>query len=230
MKAGRNYFALIAEAHVPALTSGQVDITPKFIVSATELAGAVFIAPNAGAAGFLTVTIGNTYAVGDEVRITVTSNLTSRQFYRKSFVHIVQQGGTSVTVIATALASAIAKEAGSLNSPFASATNALGVITITQQDDDKQGLKGFVNTDSALGTITNVPTLTVISEGQPSDLVDRGIDSADINLASYDTVRIDLHADAAIPFIDSEGATAREIYWYGTPGNGAAFAALINSL
>ena len=229
MKAGRNYFALIAEAHVPANVGGVVDLTPSFKVQKSELISAINILPVVGVAGYLTVTIAGTYAVGDEVRITVTSNLTSRQLYRKSFTHIVQSGATSVTDIATALANAIAKEAGSLNSPFASATNVAGVITITQQDDDKQGLKGFVNTDSALGTIANVPTLTVISEGQPSDLVDRGIDSADINLASYDTVRIDLHADAAIPFIDSEGATAREIFWFGTPGNGAGLATLINS-
>lgn len=230
MKIGRNYFALIAEAHVPALTGTEVDITPSFIVQADELAGAVFIAPVPGAPGFINFTIGGTYAVGDDVRITITSNITNRQLYRKSYVHTVEAGGTATTAIATALGAKIAADLNQSNTPYSNVVVLGSVITVTQLDDDKQGLKSVEYTDSALGNIVAVATPTVISEGQPSDLIDRGIDAANINLAFYDTVRIDLHADAAIPFIDSEGATAREIYWYGTPGNGAAFAALINSL
>jgi len=229
MRIGRDYFALIAEGHVPANTNGEVDLTPSFKVQKTELKYAVLIAPNAGTAGNLVFTLAGTYAVGDKLRLTITSNLTNRQLYRKSFVHEVQAGGTSVTAIATALANAMNKEAGSLNSPIASAVNAAGVITVTQQDDDKQGLKGFNFTDSALGTIALVANLTSISEGQPSDLVDRGIDASEINLAQYDTVRIDLHAEVANPFIDSEGANSKEIYWYGTVGNGAGLVTLINT-
>jgi hypothetical protein len=227
-KIGRSYFALIAEGHTPANTGGLVDLTPSFKVQKSELISALNIAPVTGVAGKLVVTIAGTYAVGDLVRITITSNLTGRQLYRKTFVHTVVSGGTSVTAIATALANKIAAEVGS-NSPFASATNAAGVITITQVGDDKVGLVGYVYTDSAAGTIANVPTTTTISEGQPSDLVDRGIDSSEINLAAYDTVRIDLHAENAIPFIDAEGAVAKEIYWFGTPGEGSTLATLINS-
>ena len=229
MKTGRNYFALIAEAHVPANVGGLVDLTPSFKVQKTELVSAISYGPTAGVAGFLTVTVAGVYAVGDTVRLTVTSNLVGRQLYRKTFAHTVLVGATTVTDIANALTAKIAAEAGSLNSPFASATNVAGVITITQQGDDKKGLIGLTYTDSAAGTIVNVPTATVISEGQPSDLVDKGIDADDINLATYDTVRINLAAEVAMPFIDSKGATAKEIYWYGTVGNGAGLATLINS-
>ena len=43
----------------------------------------------------------------------------------------------------------------------------------------------------------------------------------------WTTLRITLHSEAAIPFIDSQGATAKEIYWYGTPADAAALALLI---
>jgi hypothetical protein len=227
-KIGRNYFAIIAEAHTPANTGGIVDLSPKYSAEKAELKSAIFIAPAVGVAGYLTVTIAGTYAVGDLVRVTITSNLIGRQQWRKSYVHTVVAGGTSVTAIATAIAALIAADVAP-DSPYASATNVAGVITVTQAGDDKRGLVGYVYTDSALGTIVNVPTVTVYSEGQPSDLVDRGVDASDINLASYDTVRIALQVGAAIPFVDSIGATAREIYWFGTPGEGANLATLINT-
>jgi hypothetical protein len=228
MKIGRNYFALIAEGHTPANTGGLVDLTPSYIVEKTELKSALFVAPAAGTPGEFEVTFGGAYVAGDLVRLTVTSNLVSRQLYRKSYSYEVQAGDT-VTDIAAYFANAISKEVGSLNSPYSSATSALGVLTVVQEDDDKQGLIVYDYTDSAAGTIAVVSTPTVISEGQPSDLIDRGIAADDINLASYDTVRIALEADAAIPFIDSVGATAREIYWYGTPGEGGPLATLINT-
>ena len=228
-KIGRNYFAIIAEAHVPAVTNGNVDLSPGFIVPKTELKSAINIVPAVGAAGFLTITLAGTYAVGDFIRVTITSNLTSRQAWRKSYTHTVQAGSTTVTLIAAAIAAQIAADVPEFDSPYSAAISAAGVITVTQKDDDKRGLVGYVHTDSALGTIANVPTATVISEGQPSDLVDRGIAAGDINLAQYDTVRIDFHGETAIPFIDSVGATAKEIYWFGTPGNGAGLATLINT-
>lgn len=227
-KVGRNFFAILTEGHTPANTGGIIDLSPSYKVSKEELKSALFVAPAAGTAGFLTITLAGTYAVGDKVRVTITSNLTSRQAWRKSYVHTVQAGATSVTDIATAIAKLIKSDVGS-NSPYADATNAAGVITVTQVGDDKNGLVGYVHTDSAAGTIANVPTPTVISEGQPSDLVDRGVDAGEISLAQYDTVKIALEHNAAIPFIDSVGSTAKEIYWYGTPGEGAALATLINS-
>ena len=230
MNTGRKYFALLAEGHTPADTAGIVDVTPGFKVPKTELKSAIFVAPVVGVAGYLTVTVAGTYSVGDELRLTITSNITSRQQWRKSYNHVVEAGATSVTAIATAIAKRVAADiAAGPDTPYVSATNAAGVITITQFDDDKNGLVGYVYTDSASGTFVNVPTATVISEGQPSDLVDKGIAVGDINLASYDTVRINFHSETAIPFIDSVGATNKGIYWYGTAGEGAAFAALVNS-
>jgi hypothetical protein len=226
-KLGRNYFAIIAEGHTPANTGGIIDLSPKYKVAADNLKKALFIAPAVGAAGYLTITIAGVWAVGDQVRITITSNLISGQLWRKSYVHTVVAGGTSVTSIATALKNLIKADI-SATAPYASATNAAGVITVTQLGDDKRGLKGYVWTDSAAGTIVNVATATVISEGQPSDLIDKGISADDITNASFDTVRIVLVADAAIPFIDSVGGTAREIFWFGDTGEGANLATLIN--
>jgi len=223
---GREYFAIIAEGYVPANTGGVIDLSPKYSARATELDGGILIAPAAGTPGFLTITLAGTYAVGDRVIITITSNITGKQLFRRSYEHIVQSGATSVTAIAAALA---AKITGSItvDGPIATATSAAGVITVTQSGDDMHGLVGYVDTDSAAGTIANVPTATVLSEGQPSDLVDKGIDPSEINLASYDTVRISLRAEASIPFIDSVGATAKEIYWFGTVGNGVGLVAIL---
>jgi len=226
-KIGRNYFALLNGAsNTPANTGGVINLTEKFPVQASELKSAISIAAVVGVAGFLTVTIAGTWAVGDLVRLTITSNLTSRQQWRKSYVHVVQAGATSVTAVATALRKLVQADI-SATAPYASATNVAGVITITQLDDDKRGLVGYVYTDSAAGTIVNVPTATVISEGQPSDLVDRGIPAGDITLASYTTVRLEFHSEAAVPFIDSVGANSKEIYWYGTPAQAAALVALV---
>lgn len=226
-KLGRNYFAIIAEGHTPANTGGIIDLSPKYKVAADNLKKALFVAPAVGVAGYLTITIAGVWAVGDQARITITSNLISGQLWRKSYVHTVVAGGTSVTSIADALAALIAADI-SATAPYASADNVAGVITVTQLGDDKRGLKGYVWTDSAAGTIANVATATVISEGQPSDLIDKGISADDITNASFDTVRIVLVADAAIPFIDSVGGTAREIFWFGDTGEGANLATLIN--
>ena len=229
--AGRNYFALIAEGHTPLLAAdGTIDLTPGYVVPKTSLIKAIFVAPVApptAAAGFLTTTFAGTYVSGDFIRLTVTSNLTNRQQWRKSYVYSVVSGDT-VTDIAAAFAALISADMGE-NSPYASAVSALGVLTVTQKGDDKRGLVGYEYTDSAAGTIALVSTLTVYSEGQPDDLVDKGIDAMAINLASYDTVRIAANPEAPIPFIDAVGAVAKEIYWFGTPGQGAPLETLVNS-
>jgi len=232
MISGRNYFSLLNEAgNLPASagTPAKINVTAQFNPFRSELKSAISIAQVVGTAGFLTVTFaGGGYAVGDLVRLTITSNLTSRQAWRKSYVHTVQAGLTSVTNIADAFTAMIQADVNNiLNSPYSAVANVAGVLTVTQLDDDKQGLVGYTFTDSAAGTIASVPTITVISEGQPSDLIDRGVDAADITLANYTTVRITLHSEVAIPFIDSQGATCKEIYWYGTPAQAAALVALI---
>lgn len=225
---GRNYYAIIAEGHTPANTAGLVDLSPQHVVQKSELISAIFIAPVTGVAGILTITFAGAYAVGDFIRVTITSNLTSAQVWLKSYTHTVQAGATTVTDVADAFSALISADVSS-TSPYASAANVAGVLTVTQFGDDKRGLIGYVFTDSAAGTVVNVPTPTVVSEGQPDDLVDRGIDVDDINNATFDTVRIDLRSEAAIPFIDAIGAVTREIYWYGDTGEGQNLADLINA-
>jgi len=224
---GRNYFPLVTVIPVPAAAGGIIKLTPQYEVPLASLSEAFLIVPAVGAAGFQTVTFAGTYAVGDEIRLTITSNLTSRQLWRKSYNYVVP-AGFSLTSIAAAFTAMVQADVNNpLNSPYASVTSALGVMIITQFDDDKQGLVSYTFTDSASGTIGAVSTLTVISEGQPSDLTDRGVDTDDITLAAYDTVRMVLKADAPIPFIDSDGKTVKEIYWYGTPGDGVGLVAQI---
>jgi len=226
---GRDYFTAVAPiGHVPALTAGVIDLTPSLKFKKSELVSALSISPAVGAAGYSEITLAGTYAVGDQIRLTLTSNLESRQFFRKSFVYTVQAGATAVADIASAIAGLIDAVAG-IDSPIASATSALGVITVTQNGDDKRGIVVVDWTDSAAGTIAVATTQTVYSEGQPDDLRDKGVAEADIDRATFDTVRIELQAEAQIPFIDSVGATAREIYLYVDATTGAAIATLINT-
>ena len=225
--AGRNYFAIVAEGFDTTEANGIITLSPGFQFPSTSLKKALLIAPAVGSAGDLEFTFANTYVVGDSIRLTFTSNLTNRQQWRKSYVYSVVSGDT-VTDIAAAFASLISADMG-MNSPYASAVSALGVLTVTQKGDDKRGLVGYEYTDSASGTIALVSTLTVYSEGQPSDLVDKGVDAGDIGLAQYDTVRIAANVETPIPFIDAVGAVATEIYWYGTVGKGAALVTQVNT-
>ena len=232
MISGRNYFALIAPIapFLPAQsgTPAKVSVTDQFNPFRSELKAVVSIPQAVGVAGFLTVTFAGAYAVGDLVRLTIVSNLTSRQLFRKSYVHTVQAGLTTPTDIANAFTAMIQADVNNpLNSPYSAVSNVAGVMTVTQFDDDKRGLVSYTFTDSAAGTIVSVPTATVISEGQPSDLIDKGIDPALITAANYTTLRITFHNEVAIPFIDSQGATCKEIYWYGTVAQAAALAGLI---
>jgi len=227
---GRDFFPLIAEGHTPANTGGMIDLTPEFIVPAHTLKGATNIVAASGVAGNIAYTFGGTFAVGDKIRITIVSNLVSGSVYRKSFLHEVEAGATDLADIADAFEAKMAVDVANTNAPLASAVAAAAVLTVTQKGDDKRGLTTEVWTDSAAGTVTPVNTPTTISQGQPSDLVDAGIDPDDINLAAYDTCRIVFDADRPAPYIDSRGVEVREIVWFGTPTEGVALAALINAL
>ena len=226
---GREIFALIAEGHTPANTGGVIDLTPEFKVPAHTLKNALNIVAAAGTAGYITYTFAGTYAVGDQIRITVSSNLTSGQKWNKSYLLEVESGDTN-NDLATKMAAKMAIDVSNANAPYASATPSTNTVVLTQKGDDKRGLSSVEWTDSAAGTIAGVLTATVISEGQPSDLIDAGIDADDINLAAYDTCRIVMDADSASPFVDSRGSVVREIVWFGTPTEGAALATLINAL
>lgn len=237
MISGRNYFSLLnPSTNTPASTGtpAKINVTDNFNPFRSELKAVVSLAAAVGTAGFQTVTFGGAYAVGDEIRLTITSNLVSRQLWRKSYVHTVQAGGTALAAISAAFAALVQADVNNvLNSPYASVVDNGGNIVITQFDDDKRGLVAYTFTDSAAGTIGAVLTPTVISEGQPSDLEDRGVSADDIAaygpipVGGFTTLRITLHSEVAIPFIDSQGATAKEIFWYGTAAQAATLAGLI---
>jgi hypothetical protein len=196
MEVGRDYITLVAPGHTPALASGKVDLSPSFVVDATTLKGATFIAPDAGSASTATLTIGGTYVAGDVIK--VTKNL-------------IQADGES------------------LETPY-NATVLGSVVTVTAKEDDKHALLFFVSKTSTLGTIVASAVSTTISEGNPSDLLDKGVPASEITLASYDTVRILYEPLVAQPFIDTKVARQIELFWYGDPGEGAALETLINSL
>ena len=228
----RDYFAILAEAYVPSVTgSGSnavINISPDYSVPLWWVSEAVTVVAAAGTAGDAVVTFAGTYAIGDFVRVTLTTQARSSQVLTKSYTHTVQSGATSVTAVATAFAALITADINAgLSEYYASAINAAGVLTITQAEPESKAIQCVAYTDSAAGTAVVVVTPTVVSEGQPSDLVARGIPAGDINLASYDTVKFIVAADAASPFIDSQGKTVREIYWYGSNPQGAVLAGLI---
>jgi hypothetical protein len=231
MKVGRDFFPLIAEGHVPANTGGLVDVTPSFIVPEDEFNGATFIAPAAGVNYSLTVTFAGTYAVGDQITVSVSSNDRSVQKWNKPYRYTVPAGGTAVADIAAAIVAKIQidAESGMDPAPY-TATSAAGVVTITAKNDDSVGISATAWTNSSAGTVVASAASGTISEGQVQDLIDKGIDPSQINLADYDTVRINYVPKTPIGDIDAKVPRAREIYWYGTPGTGANFATLINSL
>ena len=226
-KIGRNFAVIFTEGHAPANTGGIVDLSPEFKVEKSELKSAILIAPQAGTPASYDVTIAGAYVVGDQITVSVQSNETSNQIWLKSYKHIVQQGATSNNAIAAAIGNKIAADAAN-DAPY-TVSVAANVITITAINDDKQALTGQVYTNSSAGTVVGVLTPAVISEGQPQDLIDKGVDPSKINLAAYDTVVIDYEADAPIGSIDAVTGNARELRWYGTPGNGAALVTLINT-
>lgn len=226
MNVGRDFIPILAEGHVPSLTAGVIDLAPDFKVPASTLKNAVFIAPAAGTAFNFSVTIGGTYVVGDEIVVTVLSNDNSTQKWRKSYKYVVPAGGTANNSIAAAINQLIQADAIG-DAPYTSSV-AANVVTITHKEDDSKGLEGIGFTNSTAGTIAIGALTGTISEGNPQDLIDRGIDPNDINNASYDTVRIIYEAEAPVASIDSNGPRLREIFWYGDTGTGANLATLIN--
>jgi len=189
----------------------------------------------AGVAGTAIVTMTGTFVAGEQVRLTL-SLPNSTQRINKSYVHTVLTGGTSVTAVAAALAALVTADIAAGLPAVATATSALGVLTLTQSSTTGAVIGGTgagypVNVvayaDSAAGVATVTGTATTQSEGTPADLLAAGVDPADITLASYSTVLLKAKIDAAIPFIDSEGKTVKEIKFYSTP---AITAALIAAL
>ncbi len=175
-----------------------------------------------GVAGTAIVTFGGTYVAGDQVKITM-SLPGSTQRVIKNYSYTVPTGGT-VTSIAAYFASAITTDIAAGTDALATAANVAGVLTITQSSVMKEvigesAVNGVVTayTDSAAGTAVVTDTATTIEQGTPAVLLANGVDAADITLATYSTVNLVAGVDAAIPFIDSDGKTVKEIKFYSTP-------------
>lgn len=214
----RKTIAIVSNAALsvaPVNTNGMVTLAPDFVVPEAALANvsAINIGQQAGTAGYVEITFAGTYLAGDQAKVTISSNLTSRQKFRKTYTVDVLAGATGTTAIAVSLVSKIQREidAGLIDYPFASVSNSSGVVTVTQVGDDSHGLEVFVYTASASGTIGSVITDTVISEGQPSDLTDAGIPADKVTEANYSTVLVPYNIQVAQPFIDSKGEVASNL-------------------
>ena len=175
-----------------------------------------------GVAGTAVVTFAGAYAAGDQIRITATLPGSTQQLL-KSYSYTVPSGAT-VTSIANYFASAISTDIANGVDALASAANVAGVLTITQSSVFKEVIGDSVNTgvvsaytDSAAGTAVLTDTATTVEQGTPAVLLANGVDAADITLATYSTVNLVAGIDAAIPFIDSDGKTVKEIKFYSTP-------------
>jgi len=224
MEIGRSYIAINAEAHVPANTGGMIDITPSFVVPANSLAGQAptmaVIAAAAGVPAQNVITFGGVFVAGDEITVSVTSSATSRQLWRKSYYYTVQPGD-ALNDVAQAVGDQIQADGEQSETPYTGAT-AAPAVTIALKSDDTSSLNVTVYTNSAAGTLTPVAGAATISEGQPSDLLDKGIPAADILSASYDTYRFEYSPTVAQPFIDMKGKKSIEIYFYSATGSGGA--------
>lgn len=218
----RKTIAIVSEVS-PSTSGGIVTLAPDFSVPEAALANAtsINIAQQSGTAGYVEITFAGTYVAGDQAKVTISSNLTSRQKFRKTYTVDVLAGATTVTNIAASLVAKIQREidAGLIDYPFASVSNAAGVVTVTQAGDDSHGLEAFVYTASTNGTIASAITDTVISEGQPSDLTDAGIPSDKVVAANYATVLVPYNIQVAQPFIDSKGEVATHLKIFASAAN-----------
>lgn len=228
MKVGREDFYIVAPAHTPANTGGIVDLAPDFKVEKKELLFAILIAPAVGVAESIAITFAGTWVVGDKITLTLTSNDSSPQKWIKAYQHTVITGATTSALIAAAIAAKITADGLLSETPY-TASVAGAVITVAAKSDDTRSLDLTKYTNSSAGTITPVVTAPTISEGQPQDLMDNGVPADKITLASYDTVRITYQPEAPISGVNSVGPISKEIYWYGTVGEGAGLVTLINT-
>lgn len=224
----RKLFPIVSNVNIAANTTiagvEYVNIGPKF-----QLPKASFvvntptrIATGAGTASKSVITFAGTYAINDQIRVTLTIK-DSAQTIIKNFVHTVTN--VSVTNIAVAFKGLI--EASILEGipGIASAANVAGVLTITSSSVVSNNFSVTAYTASASGTVAPVFTPVTQAEGIPAVLKSAGIAAADITLATYDTVLLTYKQDAAIPFIDSEGKIVKEVKAFVPVGQGAGLIA-----
>ncbi len=180
------------------------------------------IGTNGGTASKSVITFAGTYAINDQIRVTITIK-DSAQTLIKNFVHTVTD--ISVTSIAVAFKGLI--EAAILEGlpGIATAANVAGVLTVTSSSLVSNNFSVTAYTASASGTVTPAFTPATQAEGIPAVLREAGVPAADITLATYDTVLLTYKQDAAIPFIDSEGKVVKDVKVFVPTGQGAALIA-----
>jgi hypothetical protein len=185
------------------------------------------IASTGGSASINEVTFAGTYAIGDQIRLTLTIK-DSAQTLVKNYVHTV----TAIAVGSIAGAFEALIDASILNGlpGVASASAAAGVLTITSSSLVSNNFQVTAYTASAAGTVSpsfsgGSAQAVTQAEGVPAVLKEAGVPAADITLATYDTVLLTYKQDAAIPFIDSEGKVVKDVKVFVPTGQGAALIA-----
>lgn len=242
----RETFAIVTGA-VPTQIAGTdiFQLSPGYSISGESLRNvtAINIVAAAGTAGSDSIIFSGTYEVGDQVKVTISSNLTASQKYRKTYTVDVSKSIKKSTntltnrAIADAFEAKFASEinAGLIDYPIASAVastvGATGKLLITQKGADKKGLETFVYASSSAGVVASTISQTVYSEGQPADLKEAGIAADEITAATYTTTLVTLNIDVAQPFIDSKGTVVKDLKIFcSAAGYTAALQALINAL
>lgn len=232
----RNEIAVVnnTAGYAPALANGNVELSQGFSVPVGFLKGAnvVNVVHAVGTGSALIITFGGTFGLADTAKIVIESNLTSRQKFVKAYTVSITSDliGATAAVTRTNVANAFKNKflreinAGLLDYPISTAVvsgAANNVLTITQKGKAQAGISGSGYSDGA-GTLVKTSVAFVPSNGTAADLKLKGIKASDITSASYDTVKIDLSIDAAIPFIDSKGVIVKELYLFVVAGRGAA--------
>jgi len=245
----RNEIAVVnnTAGYTPTLANGNVELSQGFSVPVGFLKGAnvVNVVHAVGTGSAVIITFGGTFSIGDTAKIVIESNLTSKQKFVKAYTVTITSdligAGATASAIAIATRTNVANafkdkflreiNAGLLDYPISTAVvsgAANNVLTITQKGKAQAGISGSGYSDGA-GTLVKTSVAFVPSNGTADDLKLKGIKASDITSASYDTVKIDLSIDAAIPFIDSKGVIVKELYLFVVAGRGAATKAAIDA-
>jgi len=240
----RETFAIVTGA-VPTLVGNDIQLAPDYSINkyALENVTAINVVANAGTAGSDSIIFSGTYEIGDQIKVTISSNLVASQKYRKTYTVDVSKSIKKSTntltnrAIADAFAAKFESEvnAGLIDYPIesavASTVGATGKLLITQKGADKKGLETFVYASSSTGVVASTITQTVYSEGYPADLKTAGIPESKITAATYTTTLVTLDIDVAQPFIDSKGTVVKDLKIFcSVAGYTAALQALINAL
>jgi len=222
-------------AFAPSTTAGVgTQVTPDFFAPVGTLKNAVLLTQNAGVAFNLEVVIGGSYVAGDEVRLTLVSNDSTRQLWRKSYTYTVQPGDSNAD-IATAIADKIIADSLQSETPVNAFDGGAGTISVYGKEAIKISFTAYEYTDSAAGTITiNTPSTVgpvtgvfTPEVGTPEYLDRLGVPENKVLAPLYDIVRIDYEAIVPVPFIDTKGAKEIELYVACDAVQAAALVALI---